>query len=233
MKANALIEMVLNGHKPDELVEESIYLDKKDAEYFASIAFPSYRGNKFQVKIEDTYTVDTESSGGTSNSFVLLKTMDGQVRTISSSDLGLNVRMPVHQDVKIPDDVMVVEHSYFTGKDMGLRFYVSPNSTFLPKMISAPKEELTPQEMIVLIATRSLKAGYAGDRDSRFHSAEEETGITKEEWESAKASLIAKRHLNKAGAITTSGRNVAGDKRLDNYGLGTKDTSSYPWKWVR
>jgi len=76
----------------------------------------------------------------------------------------------------------------------------------------APPAEITWEESIVLVATRSLKSSYNGK--TRFDMARSETGISKEQWETAKASLIARKMLNAAGAITTDGKNAAGSKQL-------------------
>ena len=44
----------------------------------------------------------------------------------------------------------------------------------------------------------------------RFHEANRETGIDSGSWASAKAALIGRKLLNRAGAITVSGKNAAG-----------------------
>ena len=79
------------------------------------------------------------------------------------------------------------------------------------KLIATPVE-ISWAEQVVLVATRSLKSSYNGK--TRFDMARSETGITKEQWDTAKASLIARKMLNAAGAITTDGKNVAGSKQL-------------------
>jgi hypothetical protein len=68
--------------------------------------------------------------------------------------------------------------------------------------------ELTEDEEIVLVATRSLKASYGGVSNYRLSEARRYTGIDLHRWETAKAMLIAKKLLNKAGAITVEGRNA-------------------------
>lgn len=81
------------------------------------------------------------------------------------------------------------------------------------KLIPATPE-ISWAERVVLVATRRLKSSYAGINDYRFHEASHYTGITRQEWDAAKSSLINRKMLNAAGAITTDGRNSAGSKDL-------------------
>jgi hypothetical protein len=74
-------------------------------------------------------------------------------------------------------------------------------------LLPAPLE-LTEDEQIVLVATCSLKASYGGVSHYRFEEARRYTGITAGRYEAAKASLIARKLLNKAGAVTVEGRNA-------------------------
>ena len=74
--------------------------------------------------------------------------------------------------------------------------------------------ELSEDERIVLIATRSLKSSYGGVPNYRYHEARRARGITLDRWNAAKASLIEKKLLTKAGAITPEGRNAVGFEQL-------------------
>jgi len=80
----------------------------------------------------------------------------------------------------------------------------APASAITPMITQAPV--LTYPEQVVLVATRCLKPSYAGISNYRFHA--NQGRVTAEEWETAKASLIEKKFLNKAGAITVDGRNA-------------------------
>ena len=103
----------------------------------------------------------------------------------------------------------VVMHSMFCGKDHGLTFTVHPNDA--TKMLPSGNE-LTEHEKTVLTATKSYKASYAGM--DRYQMAQSEDYRfakpfpTRPEWQLAKESLITKKLLNKAGAITIDGRNA-------------------------
>jgi hypothetical protein len=58
------------------------------------------------------------------------------------------------------------------------------------------------------VATCGLKPSYNGIANFRLHEARRHTGISPERYEAAKASRIARKFLNKAGAVTTAGRNA-------------------------
>ena len=66
----------------------------------------------------------------------------------------------------------------------------------------------SPRDDPVTHATCSLKSSYGGVSNYRFHEARRYTGITAERYEAAKASLIARKLLNKAGAVTVEGQNA-------------------------
>ena len=75
-------------------------------------------------------------------------------------------------------------------------------------------EPFTADERTVLIATKSLKSSYGGVSNFRFHEANRSTGITLDRYNTAKSTLIGKKLLNAAGAVTIEGRNLAGSARL-------------------
>jgi hypothetical protein len=79
--------------------------------------------------------------------------------------------------------------------------YVHPDA--MAKMIAEPDQDITPEEYLVLVATRSLKASYQGrpirkDECARY-------GV---DYDTAKAQLIGKGLLNRNGAINKNGKNA-------------------------
>jgi hypothetical protein len=108
---------------------------------------------------------------------------------------------------------LVICHTIFCGKDLGLTFFVHPDNA--AKLLPAPAAELTRAEKLVLEASCSLKASYMGRdryemmRENARYSAD---GIaqfpTRAEWDQAKTDLIGKGLLNKAGAVTVAGKNA-------------------------
>jgi hypothetical protein len=61
---------------------------------------------------------------------------------------------------------------------------------------------------VVLVATRHYKPSYGGVTNHRFREATRETGITQEEWDAAKVTLISRGLLKQSSAITDEGRNA-------------------------
>jgi hypothetical protein len=108
--------------------------------------------------------------------------------------------------VNLPAGFVCVQHSIFCGKDTGVTIHVHPDNA--PLLLPAPEAELTEDQKTLLLYTRCRKSSYAGISDYRFYDANHTKGIGRQNWDSAKAALIASGHLNKAGAITVKGKNA-------------------------
>ena len=91
------------------------------------------------------------------------------------------------------------------GKDFGMTIYVDPNTAtkFLPDPI-----KINDNERIVLEFTSTYKNTYAGIKNYRFYEASKKVGISLDDWNIASDTLKTSKLLNKAGAITTTGRNA-------------------------
>jgi len=115
--------------------------------------------------------------------------------------------------VAIPPNCCLVEDHYCLSRHF-VTLYVRPENAapLLPG-----KVDLTRDESIVLAATAGLKASYNGVKDYRFSEAHHSSGITREAYDAAKASLVTRKLLNRAGAITVDGRNAIGSTRLDDF----------------
>lgn len=109
----------------------------------------------------------------------------------------------------VPGDFIFVTNSHRNSAEL----YAHPAD--INRDAIAPPVDLTYEEKIVLWATRSLKSSYAGISNYRFHEAQQFFRINRHQWEQAKGDAIRKGWLNKAGAITTAGRNLAA--KLDQY----------------
>jgi hypothetical protein len=176
----------------------------------ALAAFPDYSGRKFKIDVTDN-PIDVRSywEGGSRNyfNFVRLDNLQafGEVPQQSAFD------KPIQNagNVSLVPGLVCVEHCYFCGKDLGLTIMVHPADA--PRMITQ-QVDLTNEETIVLVYTRSRKSSYAGISNYRYVEAHRAKGITLDKWEEAKASLIDKRYLTKAGALTNEGRNAIGSK---------------------
>jgi len=194
---------------------ETIYLQPTDetVSLFKNV-FSGYSGKMFQIEIHDNPGMHLDSywSGGSRDYHKIVKLDTMQVLAVPENGSGFVPDVPQEVEKAFPcPGYAVVTHTIFCGKDMGIRIHIHRENA--RKLVPAPLE-ISAEEKIVLIATRSLKSSYAGISNYRFQQANEETGITLAQWEQAKAECIRKGYLNKAGAITVAGRNAAGDKSL-------------------
>lgn len=164
-----------------------------------------YTGRKFEVAIASTYRLEAYWSEGSRSSCVLVS-RDGLAYSHPTPATKDPFKKEAHQTIDLPPGHFVLEHCISCGKDMGITFYVRPDEadTF---ELAPPSEELTRNEKIVLLATLSLKSSYGGIRNYRLHEAKRDTDITSLDYEAAKASLIERGYLNKAGAATIKGKN--------------------------
>lgn len=178
-----------------------------------------YTGNKFEVVSAESIQCASYWDGGTRSYYAVV---DGDTpRAIDPSHLLPDsppaptihvvgecggMFQPIAPTIAIGPNTVVIRHSIFCGRDMGITFYVNPAR--LPQYLPASSVELSRAEKIVLVATRSYKSSYAGDSMIRYHEAFRQTGITLADWQNAQADCIAKGLLNKRGAITVSGKNA-------------------------
>lgn len=189
-------------------------IDPKQAAPIIRATFPGYAGRMVRIVPSSTVTFhDLNWSGGTRNQYRACR-LDGAPLP---SRVAMNAPAPWENPyeghtVEIPQGAAVVEHTIFCGKDLGLRIHARQED--LAPMLPAPVE-LTPFEVIVLKYTAERKSSYNGkDRydmaadDSKYGYSKIATMPTRAEWESAKQALIARGMLNKAGAITISGKNA-------------------------
>ena len=169
----------------------------------------SYNGKKFKAVVCETMTIPACAGlweGGSRDVYTAIDPSNGREVRVSS-DAAPWDRSRGDNKVTLSPEFLVVEHSMFQGKDLGLTFYVHP--AIAAKMLPSPVE-LTDYEKLVLHATASYKLSYGG-RDRYQMARDDNRGKlfpTRDDWERCKTSLIAKGLLNKAGAITVAGRNA-------------------------
>jgi hypothetical protein len=198
------------------------WVDKPDAFLKEIIArtFSGYTGKKIQISNAIPSELRSYWDGGSKTSYCFYNLSTRESQWVETNHPFFEADKPCHLE-ELPKGFVIVSHSFFCGKDMGITIYV--NEEDMTKMIEAP-EEVSLDEEIVLEATSSLKSSYGGVKNLRFVEANRYTGISEEEWNVAKMSLIQKKFLNKAGAITPKGRNaIAG--RKDLYRLGQERRS--------
>jgi hypothetical protein len=107
-------------------MNQTIKLTKAQAKNIVNATFPDYTGRKFKLEISDTISFyDLNWSGGTCNKFVAVA--NGEIH-------GMFVPAPWKntaegQTVDLPSEIVVVEHSFFCGHDMGITIHINPANT--------------------------------------------------------------------------------------------------------
>lgn len=195
-------------------MEKAIYLEKSQIPAHLRGA---YSGNKFGAIVTDKVTIHSDAgtwSGGSRDTYKAVRLDTGEAVQLSDHYSAPGDASRRDQTITLQPGIAVVRHSIFCGKDMGLEFYIHPDSA--AKLLPAPCETLSPFEATVLRATAVYKSSYNGRNryqmamdDARHGYDKRMVLMTVEQWEAAKLSLVAKGMLNKAGAITVVGRNAA------------------------
>jgi len=164
-----------------------------------------YSGRKYAFKaVEEVQMNSTYWDGGSRSTWTAVKLSTRQVVPLprfGPPQFGGPQSIP---PIPLEQDMAIVEHSIFCGKDMGLTIYIHPSDS--PQMITEP-DSATDDEKIVL-AYKGLKNTYGGKKNIQYTEANRRYEITQGRWDIATESLKARKLLNKSGAITPSGRNI-------------------------
>lgn len=170
----------------------------------------AYSGNKFEAVVTASVVIPVDAGlwgGGSRETFSIIHLESGIDATVPGQDSFAD-HTRKERTVPLVPGIAVIRQSVFQGKDMGLRFYVHPDNA--AKFLPAPAAELSDHEREVLSATRNYKSSYGGKDRYEMAKLDHRGQLfpTREAWNTAKASLIAKGLLNKAGAITVAGKNA-------------------------
>ena len=172
-------------------------------------AFPEYKGRKFSVSVvQGPLNCASYWSEGSRDYFRFVRLADGEVSAEVPAQSAFDRPIGGIDRVELPAGFVCVEHS-FRGNRQWITVHVHPDN--FVQALPRPAEVLSLQEKIVLYATRSLKSSYGGIPNYRHHEAQRATGISLGEYLTAKSSLMMKGFLNKAGALTVDGRNLASE----------------------
>lgn len=98
-------------------------MDTKTIKAIGRAAFPDYTGRKFRVYSTGTVVFsDTNWGGGTRSYYTAVRLGDGKTEPMADYAPWAN---PVEgRSIFIPAGFAVVEHSYFCGRDCGLRIHL-------------------------------------------------------------------------------------------------------------
>ncbi len=99
-----------------------------------ALAFPGYRGRKVSVELAAQAYVEPVASGGTFDKVVAVNAAGAKMEV--SFDLA-NAWKYSAGPLPVPEGVALVVHSYFCGKDVGVRIYVNPGSVKLAQMLTS------------------------------------------------------------------------------------------------
>jgi hypothetical protein len=182
-----------------------------------------HSGLKFKAVIGETVHIPASAGmwdGGSRDTYRALRLQDGAEIPLSNGDAAYHGSQ-TDQTVSLGGGIVVVRSSVFCGKDMGLTIYMHPSDA--APLLPVPSD-LPAYGRLVLMCTAGFKASYGGK--DRYQMGQEECryggdhtmrryGIrdamdypTRAQWDAAKAELIGRGLLNKAGAITVAGRNA-------------------------
>lgn len=187
-----------------------MYTNNPELIKVARTAFPGYTGKKFAFEILD-HPINVKScwSGGSKDEYVFVR-LDNLTTMEMPPQSAFDAKVAGAEAVTLIPGLACVRHVYFCGKDLGVTVLLHQDNK--PALIEK-QVDLSDNEKIVLVYTRSLKPSYGGISNYRFHEAHREKQISLEDWEAAKANLIGRGLLNKAGAITDAGRNASNSLR--------------------
>jgi hypothetical protein len=180
----------------------------------------AYSGTKFAVVVGETVTIPAHAGlwdGGSRTTYAACRVSDGAAIPFPGQQAAPWDNARASRVVTLAPGFCVVESRMSRGVDMGLTFHLHPADA--APMLPAPVT-LTEMESLVLAYTVGRKSSYMGRNryqmacdDARSQgrwdrSAPAPVVPTLEAWEAAKASLIARGMLNRAGAVTPAGRNA-------------------------
>lgn len=174
-----------------------------------------FSGKRFSAEVCEVVVIPADAgmwSGGSRDSYRVVRLSDGVSLAASNGDAAWRGEQ-VAREIKLEPGICVVRHCQGLSDIRNLTFFVHPAdaAALLPG-----KVELSELEKLVLSATRSYKALYAGkDRymmacDDLRYGKRGMAVPTRVQWDETKAGLIVRGYLNRAGAITVTGRNAIG-----------------------
>lgn len=162
----------------------------------ARTAFPDYAGRKIQLLVHTESGMDLRSgwSGGSRDYFKVVA-IDGRTLTIGQN--GTMFERESYDNAPLPaPGALVIEHTIFCGKDLGLTVHVH-SADYIPTAL--PPVTLTDAERKVLVITKGIIASYRKGEAERV-------GISTAQWNATKDALIARGLLRKNGAISDDGK---------------------------
>lgn len=108
----------------------------KSIKTILAATYPEWKGRKVFVKEATSYQMSNYWSEGSRN-FVKAYSLTAGVSKDPSDISQIPFHLSAHATVEIPKDAVLVEHSVFCGKDVGVTIYVNPVN--LVKLFPTPE----------------------------------------------------------------------------------------------
>lgn len=156
-----------------------------------------YKGRKFRVSTSIPSVLNSYWDGGSRDYWHFYHLDKGVVADVESNHPVFEAANPRNLE-RLPERVLLVKHTIFCGKDLGLTFYV--NEEDMAKMITDKPVDLSELEKRVLKLTR-YRGDYRAQEMRRY-------GVSVATYDETKGRLVGKGLLTKGGAVTNAGRNV-------------------------
>lgn len=185
------------------------YTTRNKVENIISACYPEYKGNKVKISTNIPSNLDSYWDGGSRDYFVFYQLSTGNTIDVHSNHPFFEAGQP-RELGKLPQGILLVEHTIFCGKDLGITIYA--NEVDLTPMLPE-KIDISEDEKVLLSVTKGLKNSYAGQTDLRYKSVRSKYGWTKEKWEEVKSSCMQKEYLTKGGGITIKGKNAIANEK--------------------
>ena len=104
-------------------------LKKEQIRDILEASFPDYKGRKFRIRVEEKYFMSNYWSGGSRTYVKALGLKSGKLVAVEPDWKTTNPMRPeAHAEFFIPSNIILVEHTFFCGKDLGISIVVSPNA---------------------------------------------------------------------------------------------------------
>lgn len=139
---------------------KTIYLDPLQVPAYLR---GGYTGRQFKAVVTDSITVGRSAGlwdGGSRETYTFVELATGRSVAFPCQQTAPGDAQRQEFNSPLPVGIAMVKHTTFCGKDLGLTFYVHPDSAL--KLLPAPTAELSELGKLVLNATASLKASYNG-----------------------------------------------------------------------
>ena len=101
-------------------------ITRKEAQPILKAINSDYAGRKISVKFTNRVSFyDTNWGGGTRNQYTAVNMNTSKASTFYAPAPWIN---PVEgQSIELPENILIVEHSHFCGRDMGITIYAHPS----------------------------------------------------------------------------------------------------------